>query len=76
MSEKRRVRFTTATTKNPDTGQTELQVRAETHEGQRTITAQGADEPGALRALKAKLDEHLTGAEFKRQYPKTVEVDW
>jgi hypothetical protein len=76
VGEKRRVVLAVVNRWNRDTGQTELQVCAETHEGQRTITAQGADELGALGALKAKLDEHLTSAEFQRQYPKTVEVDW
>jgi hypothetical protein len=74
--EQRRIRLTTATVKNPDSGETELAVRAQTNLGQRTVSAQGADEPGALRALQAKLVQEQKRAEFRSQYPKTVEVDW
>ena len=76
VADKRRVRFTTATVKNPDTGKTELQVRAGTKHLGREIHAQGADEGNAMRALQAKVVEADQHDEFKRQYPKTVEVDW
>jgi hypothetical protein len=69
------VRLTTVTTHNPETGAKELGVRATVKAGNREIAAQGADDENAIRALKAKLADHEKQAEFRRQYPKTVEVE-
>lgn len=73
---KRQVRMTTASVKNPKTGEIELAVRAETKFGNKTVTAQGEDEKAALARLQSKLNEVRQRADFRATYPKTVEVDW
>lgn len=73
---KRRVQVRAVTVTNPDTHKPEIQFRAVTLDGKKEVHGDGVTEADAIRALKAALtfreDLHAT----RRQYPKTVEVDW
>jgi hypothetical protein len=74
-STKRQVRYTTAFVKNPLTGETDALVRASTKLGNKTITVQEGNEETANARLAVKIRRAIQIAEFKAEYPKTVEVD-
>lgn len=72
---KRRIRLSTQAVKNPNTGETELLIRAETLTGKKLI-ATGSTEADAKRALEVKVAESDQRDAVRRNYPKFEEVDW
>ena len=73
---KRRVQVRAVTITNPDTHKPEIQFRAVTLDGKKEVHGDGATEADAIRALKSELTFREELHETRRQYPKTVEVDW
>lgn len=73
---KRRVQLRAVTIVNPDTHKPELHFRAIVLDGKKQVHGDGATEEDAIRALKAELVEREKLNDVRRQYPKTVEVDW
>ena len=73
---KRRVQVRTFTVVNPDTHEPEIQFRAVTLDGRTEVHGDGATEAEALRALERAFKFRESLHDTRRQYPKTVEVDW
>ena len=72
----RRVQVRSITVINPDSHEPEIQYRAVTLDGRKEVHGDGATEADAIRALKVAVLFREQQRETRREYPKTVEVDW
>lgn len=76
LEPKRRVQVRTFTVVNPDSHEQEIQFRAVTANGKKEVHGDGTTEVEAIRALERAVKFAESLHETRRQYPKTVEVDW
>lgn len=72
----RRVQVRTFTVINPNTKEREINFRAVTLDGKKEVHGDGETEAEAIRALERAFKFAESLHETRRQYPKTVEVDW